>query len=54
MKFVTRYGTVRDELVKHSVGSWLGGEMIYVKGMALEAVEGCQKQIEKSSARRAA
>jgi hypothetical protein len=31
--------TVRDELVKHGVGGWLGGEMIYVKGMAVEAVE---------------
>src|SRR5580700_2099694 len=30
------------------VGGWLGGEMIYVKGMAVEAVEKLAKKVEKS------
>lgn len=30
------------------VGGWLGGEMVYVKGMAVEAVEQLSKQIERS------
>jgi uncharacterized membrane protein len=36
------------------VGGWLGGEMVYVKGMAVEAVEKLAKRVEKSSGRRAA
>ena len=36
------------------IGGWLGGEMVYVKGMAVEAVETLAKKIEKSSGRRAA
>src|ERR1700683_2907912 len=36
------------------VGGWLGGEMVYVKGMAVEAVEKLAKKVEKSSRRRAA
>ena len=36
------------------VGGWLGGEMVYVKGMAVEAVEKLAKKIEKPSGRRAA
>jgi len=35
-------------------GGWLGGEMVYVKGMAVEAVEKLAKRVEKSSPRRAA
>ena len=30
------------------VGGWLGGEMVYVKGMAVEAVEELAKKVEKS------
>jgi uncharacterized membrane protein len=37
-----------------SVGGWLGGEMEYVKGMAVEAVEKLAKGVEKTSGRRAA
>jgi uncharacterized membrane protein len=36
------------------VGGWLGGEMVYVKGMAVEAVEKLAKKVEKSSGSRAA
>ncbi len=36
------------------VGGWLGGEMVYVKGMAVEAVEKLAKKVEKPSGRRAA
>lgn len=36
------------------VGGWLGGEMVYVKGMAVEAVEKLAKKVEKSSGRRTA
>jgi uncharacterized membrane protein len=36
------------------IGGWLGGEMVYVKGMAVEAVEKLAKKIEKPSSRRAA
>lgn len=36
------------------VGAWLGGEMFYVKRMAVEAVEKLAKKVEKSSGRRAA
>jgi uncharacterized membrane protein len=36
------------------VGGWLGGEMVYVKGMAVEAVEKLAKKVEKSSSRRTA
>ncbi len=36
------------------VGGWLGGEMVYVKGMAVEAVDKLAKKIEKSSRGRAA
>jgi uncharacterized membrane protein len=35
-------------------GGWLGGEMVYVKGMAVEAVEKLAKKAEKQSPRRAA
>jgi uncharacterized membrane protein len=35
-------------------GGWLGGEMVYVKGMAVEAVEKLAKKAEKPSSRRAA
>ena len=35
-------------------GGWLGGEMVYVKGMAVEAVEKLAKKVEKTSPRRAA
>jgi uncharacterized membrane protein len=35
-------------------GGWLGGEMVYVKGMAVEAVEKLAKKVEKPSPRRAA
>jgi uncharacterized membrane protein len=35
-------------------GGWLGGEMVYVKGMAVEAVEKLAKKAEKPSPRRAA
>jgi len=35
-------------------GGWLGGEMEYVKGMAVEAVEKLAKKAEKPSPRRAA
>jgi uncharacterized membrane protein len=34
------------------LGGWLGGEMIYVKGMAVEAVEKLAKKVEESSRRR--
>lgn len=36
------------------VGGWLGGEMVYIKGMGVEAVEKLARKIEKSSGRRAA
>lgn len=36
------------------IGGWLGGEMVFVKGMAVEAVEKLAKKVEKSSNRRAA
>ena len=35
------------------VGGWLGGEMVYVKGMAVEAVEKLAKKVEKSGRRAA-
>jgi hypothetical protein len=35
-------------------GGWLGGEMVYVKGMAVEAVKKLAKKVEKPAARRAA
>jgi uncharacterized membrane protein len=35
-------------------GGWLGGEMVYVKGMAVEAVGKLAKKAEKSSQRRVA
>jgi len=35
-------------------GGWLGGEMVYVKGMAVEAVDKLAKKVEKSSGSRAA
>ena len=37
-----------------SVGGWLGGEMVYVKGMAVEAVEQLAKKADKPRPRRAA
>jgi uncharacterized membrane protein len=36
------------------IGGWLGGEMVYIKGMGVEAVEKLAKKVEKSSGRRAA
>jgi uncharacterized membrane protein len=36
------------------IGGWLGGEMVYVKGMAVEAVEKLAKKTEKPPPRRAA
>ena len=36
------------------LGGWLGGEMVYVKGMAVEAVDKLAKKVEESSRRRAA
>src|SRR4051794_13397774 len=36
------------------VGGWLGGEMVYVKGMAVKAVEVITKKAERPSSRRAA
>jgi uncharacterized membrane protein len=36
------------------LGGWLGGEMVYVKGMAVEAVEKLAKKAEKPSPRRVA
>ena len=41
-------------VVALGVGGWLGGEMVFVKGMAVEAVEVLAKKVEKSSGRRAA
>jgi hypothetical protein len=32
---------------------WLGGEMVYIEGAAVEAVEKLARKIEKSSNRRA-
>ena len=37
-----------------AVGGWLGGKMVYVKGMAVEAVEELAKKVEERSRRRAA
>jgi uncharacterized membrane protein len=36
------------------LGGWLGGEMVYVKGMAVEVVEKLSKKVDQSSRRRAA
>ena len=36
------------------LGGWLGGEMVYVKGMAVEAVEKLAKKADNPSARRVA
>ena len=36
------------------VGGWLGGKMVYVKGMAVEAVEDLVKKMEKPPRQRAA
>jgi uncharacterized membrane protein len=36
------------------LGGWLGGEMVYVKGMAVEAVDEREKKVEKASRSRAA
>jgi uncharacterized membrane protein len=36
------------------LGGWLGGEMVYVKGMAVEAVEKLAKKVEEPPSRRAA
>ncbi len=36
------------------LGGWLGGEMVYVKGMAVEAVEKLAKKVEEPRRRRAA
>jgi uncharacterized membrane protein len=35
-------------------GGWLGGEMVYVKGMAVDAVEKLANKVEKTSQRRVA
>ena len=37
-----------------AIGGWLGGEMVYVKGMAVEAVEEVAKKVEEPTRRRAA
>jgi hypothetical protein len=34
------------------LGGWLGSEMVYVKGTAVEAVEKLAKKVEESSCRR--
>ena len=36
------------------LGGWLGGEMVYVKGMGVEAVEKLAKKVEEPQRRRAA
>lgn len=36
------------------LGGWLGGEMVYVKGMAVEAVDKLAKKVEEPPRRRAA
>jgi uncharacterized membrane protein len=36
------------------VGGWLGGEMVYVKGMAVEAVDELAKKVERPTPRRIA
>jgi NAD(P)-dependent dehydrogenase (short-subunit alcohol dehydrogenase family) len=36
------------------LGGWLGGEMVYVKGMAVEAVEKLAKKVEEPPRRRVA
>ena len=36
------------------IGGWLGGEMVYVKGMAVEAVEKLAKKVGEPPRRRAA
>ena len=36
------------------LGGWLGGEMVYVKGMGVEAVEKLAKKVEEPPRRRAA
>ena len=36
------------------LGGWLGGEMVYVKGMAVEAVDKLAKKVEEPSRRRVA
>lgn len=36
------------------VGGWLGGEMVYVKGMAVEAVEKMAKKVDELPRRRVA
>jgi len=33
-----------------AVGGWLGGEMVYVKGMAVEPVEELSKKLQRSEA----
>ena len=35
-------------------GGWLGGEMVYVKGMAVEAVDELAKKVQKPSRNRVA
>ena len=41
-------------IVAIGVGGWMGGEMVYVKGMAVEAVEKPAKKVEEPPRRRAA
>ena len=41
-------------IVAIGVGGWMGGEMVYVKGMAVEAVEKLAKKVEEPPRRRAA
>jgi uncharacterized membrane protein len=36
------------------IGGWLGGEMVYLKGMGVEAVDKLAKKVEKQSSRKAA
>ena len=41
-------------VVAIGVGGWLGGEMVYVKGMAVEAVDELAKKVERPKPRRIA
>ena len=41
-------------VVAMAFGGWLGGKMVYAKGIAVEAVEKLAKKVEKPSGNRAA
>jgi uncharacterized membrane protein len=41
-------------VVAIGLGGWLGGEMVYVKGMAVEAVDELAKKVERPTPRRIA